>query len=97
MNMTRRARVVVAGTAVAAAAVLGWQAVAAADAGDAGPGHGMARMHELMESGNPGMARMHEQMMQNDRARQAHASMMQDADMADMHESMMGNGSSPGS
>lgn len=96
MNVTRRVRVVVAGAAVAAAAVLGWQAVAAADAGDAGPGHGMRRMHDLMESGNPGMAQMHEQ-MQNDRARQAHESMMQDADMASMHESMMGAESSPGS
>lgn len=93
MNVTRRAGVVVAGAAVMAAAVLGWQAVAAADPGDAGPGHGMRRMHELMESGNPGMARMHEQMTRNDGARRAHESMMQDADMADMHESMMGAGS----
>ena len=93
MNGTPRARVVVTGVAVAAAAVLGWQTVASADAGDAGPGHGMRRMHELMESGNPGMARMHERIMQNDGARQAHESMMEDADMAEMHESMMGEGS----
>lgn len=96
MRVSRWAGGVAAGAALTVATVVGWQAIAAADAGDAGRGHGMRRMHELMESGNPGMARMHEQMMQNDGARQAHESMMPDADMAEMHESMTGTGS-PGS
>lgn len=90
MKRTRRARTMLAGGALTAAAVFGWQAVAAADAGDAGRGHGMRRMQELMNSGNPGMARMHARMIENERARQAHEKMMQDAAMAQMHETMTG-------
>lgn len=87
----RGLRAVAAAAALSSAVVVGWQAVAAADAGDAGRGHGMRRMHELMESGNPGMAQMHQRMMANDGARQAHERMMQDAGMAEMHRAMMGD------
>ena len=87
-NVRRTISSLVAGMLLAAAAVVAWQSAAAADSSDAGRGHGMQRMAELMESGNPGMARMHEQMMRNDRARQAHERMMPDADMARMHQGL---------
>lgn len=57
--------------------VLGWQAVVAAEPPGPGAGRGMARMHELMESGNPGMAQMHERMMANPGGRRGHEQMMQ--------------------
>lgn len=83
----RRIRGFIAGATLAAGAVVAWQATAAA-ADDGGSGHGMERMAELMDAGNPGMARMHEQMMGNDGARRAHERMMQDAGMAQMHRRM---------
>lgn len=95
-NSRRRAGGLTGGVTLAAGALLAWQATAAADAPDAGPGHGMQRMAELMDSGNPGMARMHEQMMENDGARRAHERMMQDAGMVEMHRGRMG-GSDAGS
>lgn len=88
-NVRRQVGGLIVGATLAAGAVFAWQATAAADAPDAGPGHGMQRMAELMDGGNPGMARMHEQMMENDGARRAHAQMMQDAGMAEMHRGMM--------
>lgn len=78
---------------VAVGSLLGWRAVAVAGPADPGPGRGMWRMHELMESGNPGMAQMHERMMRNPGARRAHESMMQRGGMADGRP-MMGNGGS---
>ena len=95
-NARRRAGGLIVGVTLAAGAVVAWQATAAADAPDAGPGHGMQRMAELMDAGNPGMARMHEQMMENDGARRAHERMMQDAGMAEMHRDMT-RGSGDGS
>lgn len=92
----RRAGGLIVGLTLAAGTVVAWQTTAAADAPDAGPGHGMHRMAELMDNGNPGMARMHEQMMKNDGARRAHERMMQHAGMAEMHRGMMG-GSDAGS
>ena len=89
-NVRRRVGGLIVGATLAAGAVLAWQATAAADAPDAGPGHGMQRMADLMDAGNPGMTRMHEQMMKNDGARRAHERMMQDAGMAEMHRGMMG-------
>ena len=90
MNLRKAARRSAGGLAVVAAVAVGWDAVAAADAGDAERGRGMRQMADLMHGGNPGMVRMHERMMDNDRAREVHESMMQDAEMAEMHESMMG-------
>ena len=95
-NVRRQVGGLIVGATLAAGAVFGWQATAAADAPDAGPGPGMQRMAELMDAGTPGMARMHEQMMKNDGTRRAHERMMQDAGMAEMHRGMMG-GSDAGS
>lgn len=95
-NVRRRVGGLIVGATFAAGGVFAWQAAAAADAPDAGPGHGMQRMAELMDAGNPGMARMHEQMMDNDGARRAHERMMQDAGKAEMHRGMTG-GSDAGS
>lgn len=47
-------------------------------------------MHESTDRDTPGIARMRDGMKQDDRVRQAHALMMQDAAMAEMHESMNG-------
>ena len=65
-------RTAVVAAALAAAAPVGWQAVAAAQEPptptmerrhDGMDNAGMQRMHELMMEGNPGMARMHDKMM----------------------------------
>lgn len=93
MKVARPTRALSVGAVVLAAMLVGWQEIAAADAGR---GHGMRQMQELMDSGNPGMARMHERMMQDEPARRAHDSMMQVPAMAEMHETMTAT-VSPGS
>lgn len=91
--MRRRTRSLLLVPVVGLASLVGWQAVAAADADDPGPTRGMARMHELMESGNPGMPQMHERMMGNPGARRAHERMMQRGAMTDPPPMMGGAGS----
>lgn len=94
MKMTRWTSATLAGATLTAAAVIGWQAVASADADDAHQGHRTRGMQERMDSGSPGMAQMHERMMENPDTRRAHESMMQNPHMAEMHETMIDSTSS---